>query len=83
MPAPRRCRAATTRCSAPPASSKRSTPAPAKAGPRVGTVGLLEVKPGSPNVVPGEVFFTIDLRHPEPAALDHMESDIAAAAEAA
>src|SRR6185312_10260689 len=27
----------------------------------VGTVGLLEVKPGSPNVVPGEVFFTIDM----------------------
>ena len=31
----------------------------------VGTVGLMEVKPGSPNVVPGEVFFTIDLRDPE------------------
>ena len=31
----------------------------------VGTVGLLEVKPGSPNVVPGEIFFTIDLRDPD------------------
>jgi len=48
----------------------------------VGTVGILETKPGSPNVVPGEVFLTIDLRHPETAALNQMESDIAAAAEA-
>jgi N-carbamoyl-L-amino-acid hydrolase len=46
----------------------------------VGTVGLLETKPGSPNVVPGEVFFTIDLRHPESAILDRMESEIAQAA---
>src|SRR5262249_17781405 len=35
----------------------------------VGTVGRLEVKPNSPNVVPGEVFFTVDLRHPEAATL--------------
>ena len=40
----------------------------------VGTVGLLEVKPNSPNVVPGEVFFTVDLRHPETPVLDAMES---------
>ena len=46
----------------------------------VGTVGLLEVKPGAPNVVPGEVFFMIDMRAPDPAALDRMESDIAQAA---
>ncbi len=46
----------------------------------VGTVGLMEVKPGSPNVVPGEVFFTIDLRDPEADTLDQMEVDIAAAA---
>jgi beta-ureidopropionase / N-carbamoyl-L-amino-acid hydrolase len=45
----------------------------------VGTVGLMEVKPGSPNVVPGEVFFTIDLRDPESNTLDAMEVDIAAA----
>src|SRR3954468_18334701 len=31
----------------------------------VGTVGLVEVKPNSRNVVPGEVFFTVDLRDPE------------------
>lgn len=43
----------------------------------VGTVGLLEVKPGSPNVVPGEAFFTIDFRHPDPAVLDRMEHELA------
>ena len=47
----------------------------------VGTVGLLEVKPGSPNVVPGEVFFTIDMRDPDADVLDRMERAIAAAAE--
>lgn len=47
----------------------------------VGTVGLMEVKPGSPNVVPGEVFFTIDLRDPEADVLDRMETEISAAAE--
>jgi N-carbamoyl-L-amino-acid hydrolase len=49
----------------------------------VGTVGLLEVKPGSPNVVPGEVFFTIDLRDPEADVLDQMEIEIGAAGERA
>ncbi len=43
----------------------------------VGTVGLLEVKPGAPNVVPGEVFFMIDMRDPDPAVLDRMEGEIA------
>ena len=33
----------------------------------VGTVGLVEVKPNSRNVVPGEVFFAVDFRHPEEA----------------
>jgi len=47
----------------------------------VGTVGLLEVKPGSPNVVPGEVYFTIDMRDPDPAVLDRMESEVTAAAQ--
>jgi beta-ureidopropionase / N-carbamoyl-L-amino-acid hydrolase len=46
----------------------------------VGTVGLLEVKPNSPNVVPGEVFFTVDLRHPEIPVLDTMEQECHAAA---
>jgi beta-ureidopropionase / N-carbamoyl-L-amino-acid hydrolase len=52
-----------------------------KSSTAVGTVGLLEVKPGAPNVVPGEVFFMIDMRDPEPAVLDRMERDIAATAE--
>jgi N-carbamoyl-L-amino-acid hydrolase len=39
----------------------------------VGSVGLVEVKPNSRNVVPGEVFFTVDLRHPETAVLDSMQ----------
>ena len=39
----------------------------------VGTVGLIESKPNSRNVVPGEVFFTIDLRHPDDAILAEMD----------
>jgi len=46
----------------------------------VGTVGRLEVKPNSPNVVPGEVFFTVDLRHPEGSVLDEMQEAWTAAA---
>ena len=46
----------------------------------VGTVGVLEVKPGSPNVVPGEVFLTVDLRDPDAAVIDRMENEIAAQA---
>ncbi len=41
---------------------------------------MLEVKPNSRNVVPGDVFFTIDLRHPESAVLDAMEQAIMQAA---
>ncbi len=40
----------------------------------VGTVGLLEVRPNSRNVVPGEVFFCVDLRHPDDSVLDRMEA---------
>ena len=40
----------------------------------VGAVGLIENKPNSRNVVPGEVFFTVDFRHPEDKVLDVMES---------
>jgi N-carbamoyl-L-amino-acid hydrolase len=42
----------------------------------VATVGSMRVKPNSPNVVPGEVFLTIDLRHPETAVLEAMESEL-------
>ena len=54
----------------------------------VGTVGLIESAPNSRNVIPGEVFFTVDLRHPSDDALAAMEATmrdtlgaIAAAAE--
>jgi N-carbamoyl-L-amino-acid hydrolase len=45
----------------------------------VATVGLIENKPNSRNVIPGEVFFTVDLRHPDEAALQRMEDDFRAA----
>ena len=45
----------------------------------VGTVGLVEVRPNSRNVVPGEVFFAVDFRHPDEAVLDQMEAQFRAA----
>ncbi len=42
----------------------------------VATVGSMQVKPNSPNVVPGEVCLTIDMRHPESATLEAMESEL-------
>ncbi|MCW5623507.1 MAG: Zn-dependent hydrolase [Burkholderiales bacterium] len=39
-----------------------------------GTVGTLSVKPSSINVVPGEVKFTVDIRHAEGPVLDAMEA---------
>ena len=43
----------------------------------VGTVGLIENRPNSRNVIPGEVFFTIDFRHPDDTVLDAMEASCA------
>ena len=45
----------------------------------VATVGSMRVSPNSPNVVPGEVFVTVDLRHPEAAVLEVMEEELDAA----
>jgi beta-ureidopropionase / N-carbamoyl-L-amino-acid hydrolase len=45
----------------------------------VGTVGLIENKPNSRNVVPGEVFFTVDFRHPDDEILNQMEAKFRAA----
>ncbi|MCA3572543.1 MAG: Zn-dependent hydrolase, partial [Aestuariivirga sp.] len=42
--------------------------------PGVASVGLIENRPNSRNVVPGEVFFTVDLRHPDEKVLDRMEA---------
>jgi N-carbamoyl-L-amino-acid hydrolase len=45
----------------------------------VGTVGLIEAKPNSRNVIPGHVFFTVDFRHPDDTILDEMERKLMAA----
>lgn len=42
----------------------------------VATVGHVVVRPNSRNVVPGSVFFTIDLRHPEEAVLLQIDRDL-------
>ncbi|MFT9027091.1 Zn-dependent hydrolase [Acetobacter indonesiensis] len=44
----------------------------------VGTVGLLENRPNSSNVVPGEVFFTIDIRDPDDSVVLKMEHELLA-----
>ena len=41
-----------------------------------GTVGQMLVIPNSRNTVPGEIKFTVDLRHPEKAQLDALEDDV-------
>jgi N-carbamoyl-L-amino-acid hydrolase len=48
----------------------------------VGTVGRVEVEPNSPNVIPGVVRMTVDLRHHDDAALETMEKSMHAAIEA-
>ena len=45
----------------------------------VATVGLIENRPNSRNVVSGEVFFTVDLRHPDDRVLEVMEQRMHAA----
>jgi N-carbamoyl-L-amino-acid hydrolase len=40
------------------------------------TVGRLQASPGSTNTVPGSVFFSLDLRHPEEAVLEKMHSGL-------
>jgi beta-ureidopropionase / N-carbamoyl-L-amino-acid hydrolase len=42
----------------------------------VATVGLIENRPNSRNVIPGEVFFTIDMRHPDDDVLEQMEQEL-------
>jgi N-carbamoyl-L-amino-acid hydrolase len=41
----------------------------------LGAVGLMEVRPNSRNVVPGEVFFCVDFRHPQARMLDELEAE--------
>jgi N-carbamoyl-L-amino-acid hydrolase len=40
------------------------------------TVGMMEVYPNSRNVIPGRVFLTIDLRHPDPDILGQMDREM-------
>jgi beta-ureidopropionase / N-carbamoyl-L-amino-acid hydrolase len=44
----------------------------------VSTVGLMQVHPNSRNVIPGSVFFTVDIRHPDDAVLQDMANDVQA-----
>lgn len=44
--------------------------------PTVATVGKLDVSPGAGNAIPGEVSFTLDLRHPGDAARQSAEAAI-------
>ncbi|MCP5155923.1 MAG: M20 family metallo-hydrolase [Ectothiorhodospiraceae bacterium] len=46
------------------------------------TVGLLEVSPNAPSVVPARVHFSIDLRHPDPDVLARLGDRIAPICEA-
>jgi beta-ureidopropionase / N-carbamoyl-L-amino-acid hydrolase len=46
-----------------------------------GTVGFMQVKPNSRNVIPGEVRFSVDLRHARDDQLDKMEGEMRAAFE--
>jgi N-carbamoyl-L-amino-acid hydrolase len=47
-----------------------------------GTVGFMQVKPNSRNVIPGRVSMSVDLRHPDDAALASMDGALRAAAHA-
>jgi N-carbamoyl-L-amino-acid hydrolase len=40
------------------------------------TVGMLQVKPNAPSVVPEEAYFSIDLRHTEDAVVDRLDARI-------
>jgi N-carbamoyl-L-amino-acid hydrolase len=44
--------------------------------PGVATVGMIESRPNSRNVIPGSVFLTIDLRHPDDAVVAEMERQV-------
>jgi N-carbamoyl-L-amino-acid hydrolase len=45
------------------------------------TVGMMQVSPNSRNTIPGKVFFTVDFRHPDDAALTRMDAALRTSAE--
>jgi N-carbamoyl-L-amino-acid hydrolase len=47
----------------------------------VGTIGVASAMPASRNTIPGEMRFTLDIRHPDLAGLDRMDAAVTAAAE--
>src|SRR5438874_12859460 len=47
------------------------------------TVGFVQVSANSRNTIPGRVFFTVELRHPEDAVLSAMGAELRQACEAA
>ena len=49
-----------------------------KAPDAVGTVGQFDVSPNSRNTIPGEVRFSVDIRHPEACVLAEMDAEIRA-----
>ncbi len=46
------------------------------------TVGMLDARPNSRNVIPGSVFFTVDFRHPDDSVLSAMDGELRTACEA-
>jgi N-carbamoyl-L-amino-acid hydrolase len=46
------------------------------------TVGMMQVRPNSRNVIPGQVFLTVDFRHPDDARLAEMDATLRREAEA-
>jgi allantoate deiminase len=42
----------------------------------VATVGEISIRPGAPNVIPGEARISLDLRHPDGAVVDRIYDDI-------
>lgn len=57
----------------------QATVMPSDANARL-TVGRLTLAPGAVNVIPGEVKFSIDLRHPSGAEIDRLEAEVVALA---
>ena len=47
------------------------------------TVGFVQVSPNSRNTIPGQVFFTVDFRHPEDEVLSQMDRELRQACEGA
>lgn len=50
--------------------------------PAVATTGRWTIRPNGANIVPAEVVFTVDLRHPDEAVLEQMKDDMAVQCEA-